>query len=97
MDPLRISSLSKEYLFFWVAGALGTEDVDVAFIQAAEPESGDWKTASWENVVPAGADAQILIGPGTTAALADGTYHAWVRVTALTEQPVRYSGPIVII
>ncbi|GII88279.1 hypothetical protein Ssi03_62690 [Sphaerisporangium siamense] len=94
MDP--ISSLSKEYIYSFVEGVAGTETVEVACVQTAEPTSGDWKPAGWANVTPAGADARILIGPGTTLALADGTYQMWVRVTGTTEQPVMYAGPVVI-
>lgn len=91
---LRISSLSKPYIHSFITGALGTETVEIAMIQAAEPISGDWKTASWGAVTPTGAWAKILIGPSTTLALTDGVYQVWVRATGATEQPVLHSGEI---
>jgi hypothetical protein len=93
----EISSLSKEYVYSWVEGATGGETVEVAFIQAAKPTAPDWKAAAWDNITPAGADARILIGPGTTAVLVDGTYQMWVRVTTVAEEPVLRAGPVVII
>ncbi|PZG53133.1 hypothetical protein C1I98_06135 [Spongiactinospora gelatinilytica] len=93
-DALSISSLSREYVYAWVGGALGIETVEVAFVRADEPGSGDWKTAEWANLTPAGADARILVGPGGTVTLTDGLWQMWVRVTAVTETPVLYSGPV---
>lgn len=94
MDP--VSSLSKPYVYSFVTGAAGTETVEIAMIQAAEPSSGDWKSASWSSVTPRGAWARILIGPGTPLALSDGTYQMWVRVTGSPEAPVLYAGEVVI-
>lgn len=94
MDP--VSSLSKPYIYSFIKGALGTETVEVAMIQAAKPSSGDWKTAAWGSVTPTGAWARILIGPSTSLALTDGTYQMWVRVTGASEQPVLRAGEIVI-
>ncbi|RBQ21615.1 hypothetical protein DP939_02580 [Spongiactinospora rosea] len=93
---LSISSLSREYVYAWVGGVLGTETVEIALIQGDEPTSGDWETADWANQTPSGADARILVGPGGTVTPTDGVWHMWVRVTAVTETPVLYSGPILI-
>lgn len=89
-----VSSLSKPYIHSFITGALGTETVEIAMIQAAEPISGDWKTASWGAVTATGAWAKILIGPGTSLALTDGTYQMWVRATGATEVPVMRAGEI---
>lgn len=86
---LRIPSTSKQYIGIPVSGANNTMPVEIAIIAATaeEPAAGDWKTAVWD-----GSSAKILIGPGTSLALADGTYRAWVRVTATPEIPVIRSG-----
>lgn len=93
--PLRISSLSTEYVYAWVSDVVGVETVEVALIQAVEPADEDWSPAEWANVRPAGADARILVGPEGLA-LAKGTWHMWVRVTSMPEVPVMYSGPILV-
>lgn len=91
MDPM--SSLSREYLYAFVEGATGNEVVEMAFTNpGAKPIGTDWLPAEWDPPVPDGADAKILVGPGGTAVLAEGTYHAWVRVTAVDEQPVLPAG-----
>jgi hypothetical protein len=95
MEP--ISELSKEPIFSFIEGAAGTETVEIACVQTAAPSGGDWEVATWENVGPAGADASILIGPGTSLALSAGTYQMWVRVTGGSVQPVLPAGPVVII
>lgn len=92
--PLRISSLSLEYLYVWVGGVAGDEGVEMALVQAAEPGEEDWVAASWANVTPQGADARILVGPGGDVEPADGTWQVWVRVTSAPEVPVLYSGPV---
>lgn len=92
--PLRISSLSLEYVYTWVGGVTGAETVEVAFVQTAEPDSGDWETADWANLSPAGADARILVGPGGAVTLTDGTWQMWVRVTSTPEMPVLHAGPV---
>lgn len=94
-DVPRISSLSKEYVYSWIGGVDGTEDVEVAFVQADEPAELDWNDADWANIAPAGADARILIGPGAVE-LTDGTWQMWVRVTTSAEVPVMRAGEIVI-
>lgn len=88
---IKIPSTSKQYITVPVTGTLtGTEPVHIAVIAATaeEPASGDWKTAVWDN----NTDAKILIGPGTSLALANGLYRVWVKVTASQEIPVIRSG-----
>ncbi len=95
-----ISSLSCEFLPFFVRGAAGTETVEVAFTApGVEPVEADWYAAEWAPG-PAGArgaTARILFGPGGTVAKPDGTYQAWVRVTAPPQLPVLPAGLIDVI
>lgn len=83
---LKIPSLSKEYLKVPVEGPgdLDTLTVEMAVVdEGQDPGSGDWETAEW-----IGADAAVLIGPGSALVLAKGTYGVWVRITAAPEVPV---------
>jgi hypothetical protein len=86
---LRIPSTSKEYLKIPVTGADSDMPVEIAVVAATveEPAAGDWKTAAWD-----GTDAKVLIGPGTSLALANGIYRVWVRITATPELPVVRGG-----
>ncbi|TMR90608.1 hypothetical protein [Nonomuraea basaltis] len=95
-----ISSLSLEWLPFWVRGASGTETVEAAFTEpGVEPAAADWKPAEWApgSASARGATARILFGPGGTVVLPDGTYQAWVRVTAPPQLPVLPAGLIDVI
>ncbi|MER6505886.1 hypothetical protein ABT158_03695 [Nonomuraea sp. NPDC001636] len=90
VEPM--SSLSLEYLEFFVENASGSEDVEVAFTTPGqEPTEGQWHPASWGAAGRAGARARIRVGPGAVA-LGDGTYQGWVRVTTPSERPVLPSG-----
>lgn len=93
----KISSLSREWLPFFVRGAVGLEPVEIAFTApGAEPVETDWHTAGWKpgSVTEHGATTQILFGPGGTVSRPDGTYQAWVRLTAAAEEPVLPAGLI---
>jgi hypothetical protein len=95
-----ISSLSREWLPFFVRGASGTEVVQIAFTApGAEPSEEDWNNAEWDpaSITQQGADARILFGPGGTTSRSDGTYQAWVRVTAPPQLPVLPAGLINVI
>ncbi|NRQ31291.1 hypothetical protein HII36_05490 [Nonomuraea sp. NN258] len=95
-----ISSLSREWLPIFVRGATATEQVEIAFTApGAEPVEGDWHAAEWKpgSVTDKGATARILFGPGGTASRPDGTWQAWVRVTAQLEKPVLPAGLIDVI
>lgn len=96
-EPLRISSLTKEYVRVPVAAREGSDDVDptattvvMAFtLDGAEPSS--WQTASWETDADTDPDtyyARCLIGPGGTITLTEGSYTVWVKVTDSPEIPV---------
>ncbi|MET7334358.1 hypothetical protein [Nonomuraea sp. NPDC005650] len=96
VDP--ISSLSLEYLRFFVTNAVGVETVEIAFTQpGVEPTEGQWNPASWGAVVQGGAEARVRVGPGGAVTLPDGTYQGWVRVTRPDERPVLPSGLVPII
>ncbi|WP_206061614.1 hypothetical protein [Nonomuraea basaltis] len=96
----QISSLSRELIPYFVRGATATEQVEIAFTApGVEPVESDWRDAEWKagSLTERGAVAQILVGPGGTVALPDGSYQAWVRVTAPVEQPVLPAGLIDVI
>ncbi|MEV0149694.1 MULTISPECIES: hypothetical protein [unclassified Nonomuraea] len=92
-----MSSLSLEYLRFFVSNAVGSEPVEIAFTQpGVEPTEGQWAPASWGAVDRGGAEARIRVGPGGAVTLPDGTYQGWVRVTRPDERPVLPSGLVAI-
>lgn len=72
--------------------------VEMAFMVAGVPGSGDWKAAEWEKDIglsPPVYYARLLVGPvGTT--LAAGTYTVWVRIIYGTEHVIRTAGTLVI-
>lgn len=86
---LTIPSVSREFLHVPVTGGSPSTPVELAVIPAGQEEPGpsDWRSALWD-----GATARLLIGPGGTLELPDGTYRVWVRVTASPEIPVIRSG-----
>jgi hypothetical protein len=93
---LRLSRLSKEKIKIQVtaSGNPTSFSVEVAFKREGEPVSADWKAATWSS---SGGSyyAEIVIGPGSTyGELTPGFYSAWVRVTALTETPVKTSSAL---
>lgn len=92
MSFLVIPSSSREYIHVPVVGDY-TEamPVHVAIVAASvEPSADDWHAAVWES-----GTAKLLIGPGSTfGELDEGTYAAWVRVTASEERPVLRSGTV---
>lgn len=91
----KISSLSVEYLKVPITSTLAAAELDGLVVQLAvvpdgqEPVTGDWKTGTW-----IGTHAAVLIGPGATITLTDGTYDVWVKITATPETPVLLSGSI---
>ncbi|MFI6497167.1 hypothetical protein [Nonomuraea typhae] len=98
MEP--ISSLSREWISYFVRGASGTETVEIAFTTpGVEPDESDWKAAQWDltSANAHGANARILFGPGGTVTRLEGTYQAWVRVTAPPQLPVLQAGLIDVI
>ena len=106
---LTISRASTEYVRVPVgaessgAAVNPTADtVTMAFLAGAgPPESGDWKTASWDTdatTYPPTYLAQCLIGPsGGTVTLTAGVWSVWVKVTDSPEVLVRRAGQIKIV
>ncbi|MEU7855250.1 hypothetical protein [Nonomuraea sp. NPDC049141] len=95
-----ISSLSREWLPFWIRGAVGSEQVEIAFtVPCVEPVENDWAGAEWDplSVTAKGATARILFGPGGTTSRPEGTWQAWVRITAPPQLPVLPAGLIDVI
>lgn len=91
---VTIPAVSKEYLKGAVTAsvALDTQAVEVAFLptsQAAPDGATSWIAAAWDGVAGTTRSWRLLIGPGTAAALSPGQHAVWVRVTDVTEQPVR--------
>lgn len=103
---LTVSRASTEFIRVPIAAqssgvaANPTGDtVVMAFLAGAgPPESGDWKTASWDTdatTYPPTYAAQCLVGPaGGTVTLAAGVYSVWVKVTDSPEVPVKRAGQI---
>lgn len=94
---VAVSNTTKEVLQVPVTedGSVPNDSfgVHIAFLPVGlkeEPEGADWLNASWDDA----GNAQIMIGPDTTAELANGYYDIWVRVTTPTEVPVRRAGRI---
>lgn len=77
-----------------------TDPVAIAFTTpGTDPQSGDWKTASWNTTVTLGTnqyEAQCLVGPGGTVTLATGSYQIWVKVTDNPEVPQLPAGMLTI-
>lgn len=99
-----ISSLSTEYVKSQVRLIAGGAEVDPtgytvswAFkaSSAAEPVSGDWVTGSWESDASSSQHwARCLVGPTGDIDLGDGTWHAWIKIAAPPETPVRQVGEV---
>lgn len=106
--PFTFSAASLRQVFADVSAVRNGAAVDptadtvqMAFLaeppETASPESGDWKTASWETNSTTDPDqykAKCLVGPSGTVTLAEGTWYVWVKITDLPEIPVEYSGII---
>lgn len=105
MESERISSASTEYVRFPVfadtGGALAnpaSDTVKVAFIASAttQPQTSDWKNASWDQNAIGGYAAQILVGPAGVVNPGAGTYYAWLQLTDGSEVVVRQVGQLII-
>lgn len=106
---LSVSRASTEYIRVPMASERAGAPYDptgdtvvMAFLAGAgPPESGDWKTASWDTdatTYPPTYLAQCLIGPtGGTVTLTAGIWTVWVRVTDSPEIPVKRAGQIKIV
>lgn len=92
---------SVEYLRApWSASVpLDTQPVQVAFLPTGTKLDGTetWLDAEWDGVVGNTRSWRILIGPGTTAALASGVYDVYSKVTDITEHPIRQHDTVTIV
>lgn len=93
---LTINSLSKQYIFIPVVNQLDSTwdptnpalSVDVAALEEdVQPVSGDFSAAAWAEL-NGRYYVRVLVGPGTSFVLADGTYQLWVRFNEAPESPV---------
>lgn len=57
------------------------------------PDSGDWKTASWEQGLGYKHFIRCLVGPGATVLVA-GIYWVWIKIEDAPETPVRQVGSV---
>lgn len=90
MRPDRLSSLATMYVQVPVSAKEAGLPIDptgdavtMAFTRGADPESGDWKTASWDTDPTTTPDtylAQCLVGPSGAVTLGRGLWDVWVKV-----------------
>lgn len=96
---VEIPSVSTEYARVRLTAdvELGTQVVELAFLASstAEPEAGDWETATWLGDAGTTRHAGVLVGPGALV-LAEGTYWIWWRIADTPEIPVRKAGRITV-
>lgn len=88
-----VSAASKEYIHGPVTASvvLDTQTVEIAFTAktASVDDTTAWVPAEWEGDPGTTRSWRLLIGPGTATPLSPGVYQVWVRVTDVTEAPVR--------
>ena len=77
---MLIPATSTEYLHVPVTAPTGVDltsaPVRIAVVaHRTDPADNEWHTAEW-----AGADARILVGPGSDLELAAGDYRVWINV-----------------
>lgn len=105
---LAISSLSTEYVRVQIQATNNGVAVDptadtvaMAFVtEGAAPQTGDWKTASWETdttQTPIADYARCLVGAGGVVTLAAGVYDCFIKITDNPEAPVKKAGPLRVI
>jgi hypothetical protein len=100
---------STEFIFLGVAGDIPSVGAECAFLIAGvRPTSGDWKTAIvvvngdplYDHAVSSGATGAYFVAikigsfSGGTVTLSPGDYQVWVRLTDVSEQPVRIAAEV---
>jgi hypothetical protein len=104
-DMLTIAAVSTEYVRVPVQATVAglavnptTLPVSMAFLTSnADPQSGDWHTASWDTTPSGGFVAQCLIGPSPgVVQLTAATYWAWIRIEDTPEVVIRPAGMLTI-
>lgn len=108
MGVVRISALSKETVRWGVQADSEGAPVDptgataeAAFLPTdqSQPESGDWKAATWDRTLIGTYVAQVIVGPGAAFEPAAGEkYTCWLRITdaASGETVVRQAGQLLV-
>lgn len=94
---ISISVESREYIHVSVTAdvTLDTQTVEFAFTLATTiDDTATWIPAEWEGAAGTTRTARLLIGSGSANALSVGNYTVWVRITDLTEAPVRSAGTV---
>lgn len=102
---MQIDRDSTEYLFVGVTGDVPSVSAEVAFIApAARPIEADWEDAEivddsghalWADALASGVSGDYylarLVGPfnANDVVLTAGDYQCWVRLTDVTERPIR--------
>jgi|SRR5579884_95892 len=105
MALLELSALSTQYVSVAVSAQVAGvainptgDTVQMAFTaQNVAPQSGDWKTASWDtySTTPVSYAAKCLVGPsGVVSMTAGSTYDVYVKVADNPETPVLKAGSI---
>lgn len=105
---LTISSQSKERIKVPVraeeSGAVVDPTATVpkfAFLSVGVDPTGStsWINGDWETITgpPVTYKARVVIGPGTSAALTEGFYDMWIRITQGAEDMMRKVGSLIII
>lgn len=96
----HISALSTEYLHVSVTASveLDTQTVEFAILSSGTvpDDTTVWHAAEWEGTVGTTRQSRILVGPSGTVAPSVGIHDVWIRVTDVTETPVREAGELVV-
>lgn len=94
-NSLALPSESVEYVRVRIRSLADPTGVAVEFaFPAASSDPSTWVAGAWEGATEQIGDyyfttARILVGSGTSFALAEGVFDAWVRVAAVPETPAR--------
>jgi hypothetical protein len=101
-----IVSTSTEYVWVPVrsehptlgAANLLAYGVDVAFVRAGDPQTGDWQPATWEAAATSDGYylAKVKVGPAGAVTLDDGAWNVYIRLTTGDQQPVVRAGTVLV-
>lgn len=95
---------STEFVFIGVTGVVPSGGAEVAFLSAEERPTTEWKAAIvvaddghalWADAQASGATGDYFIARlvgafgGNDLTLIPGDYQSWLRLSDVTEQPVR--------
>ncbi len=97
---MSVSTLSKEYLRYWVRSIQAGEDYDptgnaIKFAVVPEgtlPADADWADAEWEDA-EGSHFALCLVGPGSDhGPVTPGEYDVYLKIFDSPETPVKLAG-----